>query len=655
MRFLKKTAASVLLSCLIVFIGKSQSTADDSEALFFVNKRPVSSSEFLYLYRKNHQRKPEEFTKEKIEAYLDLFVNYKLKVEEAMSRGMDTTAKFRKEYQTYRDELLKPYLPDSRMIDSLVELTYERLTEEVNASHILIQVAPDATPADTLRAFQRIMQARNRAVAGEDFGALAAELSEEPRASETKGNLGFFTAMQMVFPFEQAAYLTPVGGVSRPVRTQFGYHIVKVHARQPSRGEVEVSHIMIRTPEKIEDANARDKIFDIYDKLQKGMNWEELCREHSEDPNSKDRGGKLRPFGVGGMSSAPKFQEMAFSLRETGEISDPVRTQFGWHIIRLESKIPLPPFEELKASLTQRVSRDERAKISKQALRDRMRKEFGFAENAAVKSRLFSFADSVVNRKTETFKPIQEQVLFSMAKSSYRVADFVSYLKDQNIVFQPTALQTLEDLYSGYVDHIQLRLLEDRVKRESPHYKWLLKEYYEGILLFEIMEQEVWNKAMEDSAGQKNFFEKHAGNYMAGERMRGRIFTSQMDGILDNLTVMLREGNTDVTGFVGEHHIRVDSGAFERSDRSILSKVAWSPGLYSATQNGVHYLVEIEKILPPGQKNFEEARASVISDYQTFIEDSWISELKRKFGVKVDKKAKKRVFAALIDQTDKLP
>lgn len=653
MRFLQRIAASVLLSCLIVFVGRAQSTADKSEPLFFVNKRPVSSQEFIYLYRKNHQHKPEEFTREKIDGYLDLFIKYKLKVEEAIARGMDTTAKFHKEYQTYRDELLKPYMPDSKVIDSLVRLTYERLTEEVNASHILIQVASDATPADTLRAYQRIVEARNRAIAGEDFGVLAAELSEEPRASETNGNLGFFTAMQMVFPFEQAAYLTPVGEVSQPVRTRFGYHIVKVLDRQPSRGEVEVSHIMIRTPEKIDDANARNRIFDVYDRLQKGVSWDELCREYSEDPNSKDRGGKLRPFGVGGMASAPEFQEMAFSLREPGEISDPVRTQFGWHIIRLEAKTPLPPFDEMKASLTQRVSRDERVKISKAALRERMRRQFGFMENHEAKAGLSAHADSLVDGKFRSFKPVEENVLFTLGNERYRVADFISFVKDQKVSSQGSATQTFEDLYVRYLDHVQLRLLEEQVKRESPDYKWLLKEYYEGILLFEIMEHEVWNKAMEDSVGQRRYFDSHAGKYTAGERMVGKIYTTQMDDVLDKLRNMLDEGQTDIAPFMAQNHIRQDSGAFERNDRTIFSKVNWSPGLYAATQNGVHYLIQIEKILPPGPATFEEARASVIGDYQTFLEDSWISELKRKFGVKVDKKAKKKVFAELIDQMER--
>ena len=395
---LKRSVASALLSSLVVFAVTAQSRGDQSPTLFSIHKKPVSTEEFSYLYRKNHQHKAEEFTTEKIEEYLDLFINYKLKVEEALYRGMDTTSAFKKEYQTYRDELLKPYLPDSKVIDSLVALTYERLNEEVNVSHILIALKPAASPEDTLEAYQKISDLRKRALAGEDFGGLAASYSEEPNATETKGNLGFFTAMQMVFPFEQAAYLTPVGGISEPVRTQFGYHIVKVLDRQPSRGEVEVSHIMIRTGDGVDNENPKDRIFDIHDQLQKGMIWEELCKQYSEDPNSKENGGRLRPFGVGAMASIPKFQEMAFSLKNEGEISDPIETQFGWHILRLEKKIPLPPFQELKTSLTQRVSRDERVQISKKALREKMRSALGYVENATAKSKVMEMPDSVLRR-----------------------------------------------------------------------------------------------------------------------------------------------------------------------------------------------------------------------------------------------------------------
>jgi peptidyl-prolyl cis-trans isomerase SurA len=651
MMLLKRSAVSALLSCLFVFSLIAQPGRDRAETLFTINKKPVTTEEFVYLYRKNHQHKPEEFTKEKIGEYLDLFINYKLKVEEALFRGMDSSATFKKEYQTYRDELLKPYLPDSKVVDSLVVRTYERLKEEVNASHILIMLKPDALPADTLKAYQKIVELRERAVAGEDFSALAALYSEEPGANVTKGNLGYFTAMQMVFPFEQAAYLTPVGGVSKPVRTQFGYHILKVLGRQPSRGEVEVSHIMIRAGADDADEEAKNTIFDIYDKLHKGMDWEELCQQFSEDPNSKDKGGKLRPFGVGAMSSAPQFQEMAFSLQQPGDISDPVRTQFGWHILRLEARIPLPSFDELKASLTQRVSRDERVKISKDALQERLRKEFKYQENSVVKLKLMSVADSLLQGNASVAENLGNETLFTMKNKPYRVRDFMNYLAlhpYEKTSSAGSSSAKAEELMTRYVDAVLLQILEEKVISEVPDYKWLIKEYYEGILLFEIMEKEIWNKAMEDSAGQMRYFREHAAKYQAGERMAAKIFSAQTAADLTALKDLLEAGDTSYHTFIEEHRLRVDSGSFEKTDRAVLSRVAWSPGKYLVTHNGTQYLVFLEKVLPPGPETFDEARASVISDYQTYLENSWITELKRKFEVKVEKKAKKRAFDQLM-------
>lgn len=646
-----RSATPTLLLVLSFLAGKTQPAAENSETLFTVNNRAVSTEEFIYLYKKNHQNKAGEFTREKVEEYLSLFVNYKLKIAEALSRGMDTTAKFKEEYHTYRDELLKPYMPDSQVIDSLVLLTYERLKQEVNASHILVKLETGASPGDTLAAFRRITELRKRAVSGEDFRELAASNSDEPGAAETGGNLGYFTAMQMVFPFEQAAYLTPVGGISQPVRTQFGYHIVKVHDKQPARGEIEVSHIMIRTQDGIEDEKARDRVFDVFDKLQKGLSWDELCRQYSEDPASRESGGKLRPFGVGAMASVPQFQDMAFSLKNRGDISDPVRTQFGWHIIRLESKIPLPSFEELKPSLTQRVSRDERVNISKAALREKMRREFSYVEYADAKARMIALADDISRGSPETVAALENDVLFTMSNRPYRIGDFVRFIKDypENANgISPEKFITQQ--FGRYVDRVQIDLLEEEVKKNSPDYKWLIKEYYEGILLFEIMENEVWNKAMEDSAGQKRFFDAHSGKYVADERMVGNIYSSSSRSNLDALKNMLESHEDGFKRFLKQNGIRQDSGAFERKDRSIFAKIDWSPGFHLAESNGLVYLTVIEKILPPGPQTLDEARASVISDFQSFLEDSWITELKRKFAVRVEKRAKKKVFRLLVDQ-----
>ncbi|HEY0654443.1 MAG TPA: peptidylprolyl isomerase, partial [Chryseosolibacter sp.] len=549
---------------------------NDTSTLFTIAKKPVTIDEFSYLYNKNNQGKKEEFTEAKIEEYLKLFINFKLKVEEARHRGYDTTAAFRKEFASYRDELRKPYLPDGNLIDSLTALTYERMKEEVNASHILINVSPQATPEDTLKAFQKITDIRQRVMRGESFDAVAIQYSEDPTAKMNKGSLGWFTALQMVFPFEQAAFTTKVGDVSQPIRTQFGYHIVKVFGRRPAKGEIEVSHIMLRSDGEADD-RARNVAFEVYEKLQKGVAWNELCAEYSEDPSSKDNGGKLRAFSVGVMTAVPEFEAAAFELRNPGDISDPVKTRFGWHIIRLEKKIPLPPFEELSASIKNRVSRDDRAQISRQAIQAKMKKEFGFTENSPIKMKVFALADSsLTHGRWKANGRGSEDVLFSMNGTSYTSKTFLEYLEKNQKANLVGPTKYIEQVYNQYVDEVQAIAFEEKIKQQNPEYAFLLNEYYEGILLFEIMEREVWNKASEDSLGQQRYFDAHRDAYRAGDRVKATIFSSSSKEAIEKLRPLVDSGDSiRIHEAVTKEKIRKENGNFEKSDRPVLAKIGW--------------------------------------------------------------------------------
>jgi peptidyl-prolyl cis-trans isomerase SurA len=647
-----RNIAVILFCALAATSALSQSKKEKTPAaVFTVNKKTVTTGEFIYLYRKNHQNKPEEFTREKIQEYLDLFINFKLKVEEARARGYDTTAAFIKEYNSYKEELRKPYLPDNALSDSLARQTYERMKEEVSASHILIEVKPDATPQDTLAAYNKIMDIRKQATGGADFGKLASQYSEDPSARSNRGNLGYFTAMQMVYPFESAAYRTKTGEISMPVRTRFGYHVLKVEDRRPARGEVEVSHIMVRTGDGKDNDQAKNTIFQVYDELRAGVKWEELCKQYSEDPGSKDNGGKLRPFGGGAMASVPAFEQVAFSLSKPGDVSDPFQTQFGWHIMRLERKIPLAPYAEMSAALKTRVNRDERTQISRQALQSKLRKDFDWKENATSRAHVLAQADTSLRHakwKMPAGYPDQE-VLFTLQGKAVRSVEFLSYIiKNQ----RPSSQQPdkyFESLYNNFIDSRITMLLEEKIMHDNPDFKMLLTEYYEGILLFDIMEKEVWNKASADSAGQEKFFRENVAKYKAGERARAVLYSSSSKDTRDQLLARIQSGDTtQLDAYVMTNKIRVEAANFEKDEKAVISKVNWAKGVYGAENNGMFYVVRIKSILPPGPKTFQEARPSVISDYQAFLEKEWLARLKKKFSVKLDKKGKNYVFSELL-------
>lgn len=617
--------------------------------LFTVNKKPVTADEFIYLYKKNHQNPAEDFTSEKIDEYLSLYVNFKLKVEEARKRGLDTTKTFSSEFNQYKDELRKPYLPGNGLADSLAVMTYERLKTEVKASHILIQVKPDAAPADTLRAFNQVSELRKRALAGEDFGKLASEHSEDPSAKINGGDLGYFTALQMVYPFENAAYTTTVGAVSPVIRTRFGYHILRVYDKRHARGEVEVSHIMLRTGEEKNNDQVKNLVFEIHDELQAGANWEELCKKYSEDVSTRDRGGKLQPFGTGGMNNVPEFERIAFELNAPGEISDPLQTQYGWHIIRLEKKLPLKPYAEMATSLKTKVSRDERTQLSKQSLQNKLRKDFGFSENPTAKEALFSKADTSLQKgKWKHPEPVSAEKLFTLDGKTHTVRDFVTwvYAHQGANAFPPS--RYLDQLYSQYIDEKMGVLQEDAIIKKNPEYKFLLNEYYEGILLFEIMEKEVWKKASNDSTGQHQYYLAHADKYQAGDRVKAIIYSAAKADVLPHLKALIQAGDeVGIRDYISKNKIRSESGFYTRKDKALLERIPWEKGVHEVQNNEMYYLAWLKEILGPGKMSFEEARMSLVSDYQNYLEQTWVTGLRKKYPVKINEKGKKYVFEQL--------
>lgn len=620
-----------------------------SLTLFTVNSSKVTTDEFLHLYRKNSLNKTEASTEQAVKEYLDLLINFKLKIAEAHARGLDTTRKFNKEFKTYREELKRPYRAEPDALDKLTKDTYQRLTEEVNASHILITLKPDASPADTLVAYEKITQARQRVLQGENFGKVAAEISEDPSAKYNLGSLGYFTAMQMVFPFEEAAYATKPGDISSIVRTQFGYHVLKVFDRKPARGEVEVSHILLRASAS-DDSKVKGKIFEIYDQLKAGRNWDEVCNEYSEDASTKSNGGRLRPFGIGALASVPEFEATAFAMKQPGDLSDPFQSNIGWHIIRLEKKIPLPPFSEMEQALKRKLSRDERLQISKQALSDKRKREFGFTEDRATKEKIFALADSSLIQGKWNFKGSDElktKILFTILNKSTPASEFIQMIKANHASATLAPSVYMKQLYEGFVEDKILDAEEEKLQQEHPEFRNLLTEYREGILLFDVMEKEVWNKASEDTTGQRKFYEANKVKYQAGERLEARIFTASDKATIEGLIAKVNNGdslrNADLKKFKSIQPFRT----YERKDSKIIDRVSWSAGLQEVTLDGQFYLVEVKRLVAPGIKSFEEARSNVISDYQDYLEKMWLLELKKKFPVKVNNKGKKFVLAEL--------
>jgi peptidyl-prolyl cis-trans isomerase SurA len=512
--------------------------------LITVGSSTVSVGEFKYVYEKNNANDSIAYSDKSVREYLDLFINFKLKVEEAKSKGLDTTREFLNEFVEYKKQLAKPYLTESKVTEGLVQEAYERLKEEIHASHILINASADASPADTLKAYNKIQEVRTRAVAGEDFGKLAVEYSEDPSAKQNKGDLGYFTALQMVYQFEDMAFKTPMNQISPVFRTRFGYHILKTYERRPSNGEIKIAHIYLRMDGDKDSALIASRAMEIDKRLQNGEAWDKLCAQFSNDEKSKNNGGIIDQLFSAGMLVKP-LEEISFGLKEIGAISKPVKTIYGWHIIKLIERKGLAPFKEIENVLKQRVSKDSRSELNRTFLVQRIRKDNNFEENVKSKAYILSKADSSLVKGIWNFNRADEnpsKTLFVINKNPYSIKNFFAYIeKEQQNKPNTSPSQYMENLYNQYVETTLLDYEESNLEEKYPEFRYLVNEYREGMLLFKIMEERVWGRGVSDVQGMEKFFEANRDKYRWDKRVKASIYTADRASMIDSLKAELNK------------------------------------------------------------------------------------------------------------------
>lgn len=625
---------------------------DKDPVLLEVGGNKVHLSEFEAIYKKNN--KNDKVDRKDLEDYLELYINFKLKVKEAEELGMDTVVAFKKELAGYRAQLARPYLTDKNVTQDLIKEGYERLKQDVKASHILVNVAADALPKDTLKAYRKIMDIRKRILKGDDFGTIAAAMSDDPSAKKNKGELGYFSAFYMVYPFESAAYNTPVGEVSMPVRTRFGYHLIKVEDKRPARGQIRTAHIMIRTkkdatPEELK--NAETKINEIYNELQNAEGegaFEELAMKYSDDKGSARKGGELPVFGSGKM--VPEFEEAAFALKNDGDYSKPFKTAYGWHIVKRLEKIDLGTFDEEEKMIKSKVQRDSRSDKSREAFIDRVKKEYGFKENARELKDFYKVVDNSFFRDRWSADKAKRlnNTMFTIGGKEFTQTDFASFLENhQSKGGKGDIIPTVDKLYNDFVNKAVIDFEDSKLEGKYRDFSLLMKEYRDGILLFELTDQKVWSKAIKDTVGLQEFYEKNKNNYMWDQRLHATIYKCKDEKIAKKVRKLVKKkakkgySVQDILDKVnGESQLNcaVESNKYLKGDNEIIDKVTWKEGVSDILeQNGQFNIVEVEKVLEPQPKELNEARGLITSDYQNYLEKEWIKSLKDKYPVKVNR------------------
>ena len=631
--------AFLLVSCFL--------SAQTKEVLFTIDNHAFYTDEFIRVYNKNLDLVKDDSQKD-LDKYLELFLGYKLKVEKANKLGLQNGTSYQNELKSYRNQLSKNYLNDSKVTNELVREAYERMQQEVRASHILILVDEGASPEDTLKAYTKVLDIKKRLEAGEDFIAVAQQFSEDPSVKENNGDLGYFSAFRMVYTFENAAFNTNVGQISKPFRTRFGYHIVKVVDKRVNRGEVTVAHIMIvKQNDVAQNEKAKTTIDDIYKKIQQGESFETLAQQFSEDKSSAPKGGVLQRFGSGQLSSEV-FENVAFGLNDKNQISAPFESQFGWHIVKLIEKHPVRLFDEMKVELEEKIRKDERSMLITNSLAKTMRAKYKVTKDVKLLAKIKAVVTDEFYSQTwvapEKNKDANGTILIinnDKKVNSKLFIDFIASKQKANIKTRPVS-KLVDELFEKFIDEQLMAYYNENLENEFPEFKNVMDEYRDGLLLFDLMEKEIWNRAKNDTIGLQDFFQKNSKNYQWKKRYTVDILSSTDKKIVEKAQKFLAKGKSldyikEQLNKDGKVNVMSKSGLYEE-DYDVLSNFQnLSKGVTNIiAKDQYFFVVNVTDTKPAGVKELSECKGKVISDYQQFLENNWVDELKSEFTIKIN-------------------
>jgi len=643
-----KTRSILLFILFILFILSSSfsfAQKPDEKILMTVAGREVEAGEFIRMYNKSLDP---EF-KTNLNDYVGQFIAFKLKVADAIEQGYDTTKAFREELDGYRNQLAQNYLTDPEFKEKLLRKAYQRSLSEVNASHILISCTPDASPEDTLKAYKKAMDIRERIIKGEPFEQVAKATSDDKSVLINGGNLGYFTVFQMITPFEEAAYTLAKGTISRPVRTPYGYHIIKVSDVRPSMGKIKVAHIMKSAPPGSDDQivrKAETEINNIYTRLKNGEPFRKLASENSDHKESAVNGGEMNWFGAGEIIS--DFAEAAFAVKDTGEYTKPVRSVYGFHIIKLLDRKAHGSYEESKSFLESKLNQSNLISLGKKSFIDRLKKEYSFRINPSVLAWFNDNTDTLIIQGISKYnrKYIPSGNIYTFAGNSLSAKDFAAYVEKRgNMVITKNPEYFIDTSLESIASDEIMKYENSVLEKKYPDFRYLMKEFHDGILLFDISSRNVWNRVQEDSAGLQKYYEAHRKEYLSKKSIEGKLYTLREPEGAKRLMAAYRKYSrkpgTDSRllskfNHQGDTLLSITTSTWKSGDDADIDRIDWTTGLHSLTKNGYPALVSILKVNEPVPLPLNEVQTDMISGYQDWLTEEWIKELKKKYPVNID-------------------
>lgn len=627
-----------------------------AQTLFSYGGHEVSVQEFKRVYEKNNIQKKVDYSASAINDYLKLYSLFKMKVKEAEALHLDTVVAISRELDNYRKQLAKNYLTDAEVTNRLVVETYNRMKEEIKVAHILVSVLNSATPEDTLKAYKKVDSIYNALMGKKkaDFAATAKVLSDDKGSATSGGEIGYITALQTIYSFENVAYATPLGAISKPFRSIFGYHIVKVLDRRPTQGEIQVAQILLATPKSKGEDGVREanvKADSIVNALKAGADFAAMVQTFSEDKYSIKDNGVLAPFSAGKM--VPAFENAAFALKNIGDIAAPVQTEYGIHIIKLINKTPLKPLDSLRDVLKRKVENDSRGTYARESYMNKVKSANGFKEYAVNVDEVINALNKIVDtgKNANSFQATNytsmTKPVFELASKTYSQHDLISYIEmiTRGRLNGPKNA-VVRDIYTMYANAIVNDFQEHKLVEDNADFRVLMQEYKDGVYLFELMDRMVWSKASKDSLGLELFYKDMPNKYTWAPGFSGTLYKfDSLSNANKALAILKKKNTTDedivkaVNTEVNPNAVIIQTSTFEFDKYAFIPKDQILSGKLTKIFNndGKYYIIKTKtRFDAPQAKTLNESRGYVVAAYQDYLEKQWNESLRAKYPMQIN-------------------
>lgn len=632
---------SIILLCF-VFVTHAQ-TGD--ETLFKIDAKEYKVEAFINSFQKNAEIV--SASSESIEDHLERFVNFHLKLRSAYEKQMDTLPTFKKEFKSYYKQIADSYISNGEVTEAMVKETYDRTKTEVRAIHILLNLPKHEE--DTTEVYQKALMIKTRIDSGEDFESLAKQYSEDPSVQMNAGDMNWFNTFRMVYEFEDATYKLEVDEVSEPVRTDFGYHIIKKTGERPSKGKLETAHIMLFPGDSLQDPELR--IQKIYKRLQDGEDFHELAKQYSQDPNTAKDGGYVPAFSLGGLNSK-EYENKTYNLENEGDFSEPFKTQFGWHIVKLIKTTPLEAYDEVKEDYKKKLKSSSRSNLLVTKIKENLEKLYKVEIDDDAKSYFLNLIDSMFAKGKWKYEPSEDSTsnyIIQVEENKVDYNAFGEYLEKQQRSFSKlpdhkiVVDKAIDDLvYSELLKHHKTKLPEIDFE-----FAERVEEFKNGILIFDYMRDNVWEPVSEDTISQKNYYEVNKSDFRIPQKVNGKLYTSKSKKSLKTLASELKSrNNKDTLALVLPENIIVEDVELEAASSKLPKKFKSKEGLSKVYKHSGQFLmIDVLEIEEPKIPEFEKVSGKIISILQEKRERKLISELRDQYDVVVDERVLNKLKA----------